>query len=249
MENRHLDLHESSDPASGIDMIRASRRVFLTFGLGMIVTGCTQSARTASSIPGPIWPDLPMPELPPDAVDIATAPAQRRLELPEGVFARSSWAKGKFMPGLMERMVPVRYITVHHDGMDAFFGDSRASSTERLELIRRSHRYKGWGDIGYHFVIDRAGRVWEARHRYFQGAHVKDHNEGNIGVMAMGNFDLQAPTNAQLEGLGRHVSLLMKMYNVPTRNIRTHQEWAVTACPGRTMQRHMDTVRNNHQLG
>lgn len=249
MENRHLELRNDSDSASGIDMIRASRRAFLALGLGMIATGCSQTPRTTLSMPGPIWPDLPMPELPPEAVDVASDPDRHRLELPEGVLTRSSWAQGKFMPGLMNRMVPVRYITVHHDGMEPFYGDSRASSTERLEVIRRSHRNKGWGDIGYHYVIDRGGRVWEARHRYFQGAHVKDHNEGNIGVMAMGNFDEQTPTDAQLEGLRRHVATLMQMYNVPMRNVRTHQEWAVTACPGRTLQRHMDTVRNNHQLG
>lgn len=249
MENRHHELRDTSDPASGIDILRTSRRAFLTFGLGMIAAGCSELPKTVSSMPGPIWPDLPMPELPPGADVVLPVPAQHRYELPEGVLSRSSWAKGKFMPGLMNRMVPVRYITVHHDGMDPFYGNSRASAAERLEVIRRSHRNKGWGDIGYHFVIDRGGRVWEARHRYFQGAHVKDHNEGNLGVMAMGNFDLQMPTNAQFEGLGRHVKLLMQMYNVPARNIRTHQEWAVTACPGRQLQRHMDVVRDNHMFG
>ena len=249
MENRHHELRDISDPASGSNLLKTSRRVFLTFGLGMVAAGCSKLPNTVSSMPGPIWPDLPIPELPSGAIDVSPDPAQRRYELPQDVLSRSSWAKGKFMPGLMNRMVPVRYITVHHDGMDSYYGDSRASAVERLEVIRRSHRNKGWGDIGYHFVIDRGGRVWEARHRYFQGAHVKDHNEGNIGVMAMGNFDQQMPTNAQLDGLGRHVKMLMQMYNIPIRNIRTHQEWAVTACPGRQLQRHMNTVRDNHSLG
>lgn len=149
----------------------------------------------------------------------------------------------------MDRMLPVQYVTVHHDGMDPFYGTDARSTAARLEAIRRAHRNKGWGDIGYHFAVDREGRVWEGRPLAWQGAHVKNHNEGNIGVVALGNFDRQTPTPAQLQALNRIVSHLLRRYNVPLARLKTHQEWSATACPGINLQRYMITARNNRQFG
>ena len=64
-------------------------------------------------------------------------------------------------------MLPARYITIHHDGMpEAFTSTTKVSAASRLETIRKSHlRRDGgrWGDIGYHFAIDPAGRLWQGR--------------------------------------------------------------------------------------
>lgn len=242
------------DQASGsVDLSSnssATRRAFLLMSLGFVVTGCAQQSQRLSSLPAPAWPDLPIPEVPDyKSSDPKETSAPRGYQLPKGVLGRSEWSHGKAVPALMNRMLPIRYITVHHDGMTPFYGDDRASAADRLEFIRRAHRNKNWGDIGYHFVIDRGGRVWQARSLYYQGAHVKDYNEGNIGVMCLGNFEEQTPTMAQLSGLNLHLSQLMQAYNVPMKRLRTHQEWAATACPGRNLQKHLDVVRNNDQLG
>ena len=61
-------------------------------------------------------------------------------------------------------MLPVKYITVQHDGMSPFTTTSKSAAASRLETIRRSHlRRDGgrWGDIGYHFAIDPSGRLWQ----------------------------------------------------------------------------------------
>jgi hypothetical protein len=237
-----------SDRAGAMDVTDAtSRRWFMLMGLGLLATGCAAPATTrrTTSLPGPDWPDK------------VAEPAHREPELPTrlpeagpgaGVLSRTAWAKGRPVPSLMKRMLPVRYITVHHDGMTPFWGDTAAAATERLELIRRGHRNQNWGDIGYHYIVDRGGRIWEGRSLAYQGAHVKDHNEGNIGVMCLGNFDEQAPTQAQIAALNRHLGALMRQYGVSMRQVRTHQEWASTACPGRQLQRHMDTVRRGSAI-
>jgi hypothetical protein len=151
----------------------------------------------------------------------------------------------------MNRMTPIRYITVHHDGMDPFHDSARADVAAHLELIRQLHRRRGWGDIGYHFAVDPAGRVWEARPLSWQGAHVKDHNPGNIGIVVLGNFEVQALTSAQREALQSHLIVLMRTYNVPPSGVYTHQEWegAATACPGEQLQHYMDTLRRRGGLG
>lgn len=216
------------------------RRAFLMAGAALLLSGCAQAVNTAA-LPSPVWK-------PRELGPLDVKPVQPEV-LAGNVIPRSQWAQsGAFMP-LLNPMLPVRHITVHHDGMDPFYATDERGTKDRLERIRRAHRDRGWADIGYHFVVDRDGRVWQGRLLNWQGAHVKDHNEGNIGIVALGNFDRQTPSAPQIASLNRHLSLLMKQYRVPLANVKTHQEWAATACPGANLQRYMVAVRKNRQLG
>ena len=81
------------------------------------------------------------------------------------------------------------------------------------------------GPIGMvRFAIDRAGRVWECRPLAYQGAHVRGHNDGNIGILVMGNFDVQRPSPAQVRALGGHVNALCLSYGIPKRQVHTHRQ-------------------------
>lgn len=228
----------------------ATRRRFLLIGLGALLTGCAQQQRSVRTLPGPAWDARPAPVPPVEepAIAIAPTPAPAAPSVP-GVLARTRWATGRPIPSRMNAMLPVRYVTVHHDGMDPFTGDDARAAAARLDAIRRAHLNRGWGDIGYHFAVDRAGNVWEGRPLAYQGAHVKDHNEYNLGVVALGNFDRQQPTRAQLAALHRHVRLLVCTFGVPGSRLRTHQEWAPTACPGRHLQRYMVNARSTGTFG
>jgi len=140
----------------------------------------------------------------------------------------------------------VTRITVHHEGSDAFTATSQGAVAARLEDVRRCHRHrKGWSDIGYHYIIDGAGRVWEGRPLEYQGAHVRDHNEHNIGVMALGNFDIQHPTHPQLSTCIRLVRELRQRHGVRLSSIRTHRQWVATSCPGRWLQAKFMQMKNN----
>jgi N-acetyl-anhydromuramyl-L-alanine amidase AmpD len=107
---------------------------------------------------------------------------------------------------------------------------------------------RGWGDIGYHYVIDRSGRIWEARPIQYQGAHVASNNENNLGIMVLGNFDKQQPTDAQMATLRQALIRFRKTYNVPVSRVYTHQEITPTACPGRSLQPRMVAMRKGNQL-
>ena len=200
-----------------------SRRRFLLVGAGLLAAGCAPATRLVKDLPGPAWDlqSLPRPATSlPDGSLVAPEAGSVLAPDPglpghERLMVRSTWASGHPVPSLMRRMTRIRYITVHHDGMRPFLGNHQRDAAARLEAIRRGHRGSNWGDIGYHYAVDRSGTVWEARPLVFQGAHVKDHNEGNIGVVVLGNFDEQRPTNAQIEGLRRHVTQLMRTYHIP----------------------------------
>ena len=229
------------DEPAGHELSIANRRSFLMAGLGLFLAGCAQKAVT-TSLPSPVW-------RPRELAPYEAAPSVAPAPMPGNVLARTQWAGGAPVPSLMNPMLPVRNITVHHDGMEPFFATDTRSTAARLEKIRMAHRGKGWGDIGYHFIVDRDGRVWQGRPLNWQGAHVKDHNEGNIGVVALGNFDRQSPSAPQIAALNRQITALMRQYRVPVSSVKTHQELAPTACPGTNLQRYMVAVRSNRQIG
>ena len=74
---------------------------------------------------------------------------------------------------------------------------------------------------------------------------MKNHNEGNIGVLVMGNFERQQPTAAQMKTLDRVLRDLMRTYRVSKSRVYTHREWpdAETACPGRNLQPKVASLR------
>lgn len=234
----------------------ATRRGFLLSGLALLLAGCSGPQRTTSTtaLPGPSWrtrtPPTPMPS--PPRRDYVPPSRAGVSGTSSGLIARSRWTSAGPSLALMNRMQPVRCITVHHDGIGPFHDMDQRAAMARLESIRRYHRESlGWGDIGYHYSIDRSGRVYECRSLTYQGAHVKNHNEGNIGVMLLGNFDQQTPSSAQIDALIAQLSGLMQTHGVPVNRVHTHREWqgAVTACPGGSLQASMNNIRQRRLIG
>jgi len=230
------NINSNLDASKGL----AARRTFL-LASAMFLVGCG-TKKVTTTLPSPIWSGSQPPtlDLPPSG---AVLPSPTMML---GAISRNSWAEGQPIPRNMNRMLPARYITLHHDGMSAFTSTSKTSAASRLETIRKSHlRRDGgrWGDIGYHFAIDPAGRLWQARPLTWQGAHVRAKNEGNIGVVVLGNFERQSVNRAQLAAVTSTLQSLMNNYRVPVSRVRTHQEWAATACPGRSLQQAMVGIR------
>lgn len=257
-ESNRMDMVTDS-PGDGPE----SRRVFLHAGLlaavSLLLPGCASSGRSRDvTMPGVPWEkgvsdrgassDYDFERSEPSETPSRRTQRQRRTTSSSNVLSRREWAGGDPIPSRMDRMTPVNRITVHHDGMDPNWSTSRRDCAARIDLIRRAHQNRHWGDIGYHYVIDRSGRVWEGRPLRYQGAHVKHHNEGNIGVMCLGNFERQSPSRAQLRALTEHLQRLMAEHNVPRSRVYTHQELGVTACPGRALQRYMVEARRNGAL-
>ncbi len=174
------------------------------------------------------------------------APAGPDVVPPSGIVPRSQWARlGVARQDDIYSMNGIRRITVHHDGMPPTSLGSFRQVASRIEQIRQSHVVgRGWADLGYHYVIDPYGRIWEGRSIRYQGAHVKDQNENNLGILVMGNFEMQSPTTAALTSLDRFLFSQMQQYRISLTNVRTHKERAPTACPGRNLQAYMIQTRS-----
>ena len=106
--------------------------------------------------------------------------------------------------------------------------------------INRWHLKRGWKGIGYHYVILLDGIIEYGRNIYEQGAHVKNHNKGSIGICYIGGVESERGSNGkwiakdtrtpeQKESLLHVLKTLMAMF--PLATIYSHNEFANKACP------------------
>ncbi|MCW2605875.1 MAG: cspA, partial [Frankiales bacterium] len=65
----------------------------------------------------------------------------------------------------------------------------------------------GWSDIGYNFLVDRFGTVWEGRAggitRAVIGAHAGGFNTGTVGISMIGTYETDRPSAAMLESVAQ----------------------------------------------
>ncbi|MCA8962387.1 MAG: N-acetylmuramoyl-L-alanine amidase [Planctomycetes bacterium] len=172
----------------------------------------------------------------------AEAPDEPQVIPQIAVHSRREWG-ARPMRRNADAMGKVQAITIHHTG-EAGSPDVEDVGEVR-EYLRRQQRYaqrqRGWADIGYHFLIDPHGEVWEGRPLRFQGAHAGNPrlNKGNIGIAVIGNFQRSKPTTAQLATLERLLLQLCRTHHVQLDRVYTHSERRVsggladTVCPGR----------------
>lgn len=132
------------------------------------------------------------------------------------------------------------------------------SQSEADDLVRGIYRYhvssRGWSDIGYNFLVDRFGTVYEGRYggvtRPVVGAHAAGFNTNTFGVSLIGNFETMRPPTVMLGGLR---TLLAWKYDyhhvyvggevkyseygtnssVTLNRLSGHRDVGQTACPGR----------------
>lgn len=253
-------------PETRADVPRVSRRDLLAGGgllLGSVLLQACAGKKYSDSLPDPIAPseNPQVQQWAASALDGWNAPSIPFLPMPAtmpipmppdpslsgDVLPRSAWTRaGVARPRDIYALGGINRITIHHDGITPTIrAYAMRDVATRIEQIRQSHvAGRGWADIGYHFVVDPAGRVWEARSTRYQGAHVKDQNENNLGILVLGNFEVQQPTQPQLAAVDRFVSQQITRYRVSMGRVRTHREIAQTECPGRNLQSYLVRTRN-----
>ena len=109
---------------------------------------------------------------------------------------------------------------------------------DKVAEIDRWHRDRGWSGIGYHYVIDRNGAVASGRALERDGAHVKGHNKGTVGICLVGGATSSATdrfadnyTPQQDEALRKLIGDLQRTYR-GIKKITGHNQYAAKACPG-----------------
>lgn len=140
-------------------------------------------------------------------------------------------------------MTPER-ITIHHtESIQPMSGEA---AVNELQATQRFHQNgRGWIDMAYHYLIDGGGRIWEGRPMAVVGAHVKEKNDGNVGISLMGDFSKRKkrPTVAQMASLKRLTRWLSATYAIPVDRIKGHRDQEITECPGDALYAQLDELR------
>jgi hypothetical protein len=156
--------------------------------------------------------------------DAAAAPARAQPVLHAGpgqppIIARSEWAGRRSLPAVVPGYGEVKMAFVHHT--DSLNGYSPGEVPSIIHGIYVFHRYvRGWNDIGYNFVIDLFGRVWEARmggiDQAVVGAQAGGYNLESTGVAVLGTFDDVVPSSSALAAVQRLIAWKLSLHGVPT---------------------------------
>ncbi len=155
----------------------------------------------------------------------------------------------------------VQVLTVHHTAQKVT-GDNR-SGVERMRALYEYHaNSRGWGDIGYNFVIDEEGQIYEGRAggKSVVGGHAYCANVGTIGIALMGNFEVERPTQTQVKSLQWLLADLADEYRITlSRKIRFHgsnmepivghKTFVSTMCPGYYIWETLSQIRRNTSSG
>ncbi|MFP4458144.1 MAG: N-acetylmuramoyl-L-alanine amidase [Candidatus Zixiibacteriota bacterium] len=125
------------------------------------------------------------------------------------------------------------------------------------------HTYtNGWGDIGYQFVLDHLGNIYQGRYNSdlanldAVGAHVGGHNTGCVGLSVMGNFETATVHDATLTALYSLVAWKCDQRGIDPYgsswlvdgtypNISGHRDIGSTACPGANFYALMPSIRDS----
>jgi hypothetical protein len=156
---------------------------------------------------------------------------------------------------------------VHHTAGAA--GSSPAQSAAIVRGIQVYHvQGNGWNDIGYNFLVDRFGQVFEGRYggieRNVIGAHAQGFNTGSVGISVLGNYDSAALSPAAREAVSRviawrldvaHVHPLSRITSISSGNARFrkglpvwlravsgHRDTGFTSCPGKSVHGQLGAI-------
>jgi hypothetical protein len=125
------------------------------------------------------------------------------------IVPRTSWQADEKIVRTTPSYAPLlKLAIVHHTA-----GTNEYSPVQAAAIVRGIEVYhvkgNGWNDIGYNFLIDRYGTVYEGRGggitRNVIGAHALGFNSGTVGISLIGNFSSATPPPAMQSAL---VSLL-----------------------------------------
>ena len=119
-------------------------------------------------------------------------------------------------------------------------------------------RSRGWSDVGYNFLVDRFGRIWEGRYggvaRPVVGAHTLGYNDDAFAMSAIGNFEVTRPGQAVLDAYAQLFAWKLSLHGASANARQTlrgrtfptvsgHRDAGSTACPGQYLYARLGDLR------
>ena len=162
----------------------------------------------------------------------------------------------------------VKAAFVHHTASGNGYRCAQASS-----LIRGIYRYHvksmGWRDIGYNFLVDKCGNIYEGRAggvaKPVLGAHTLGFNTNSMGIAVLGSYGSTKPPAAVVEAVARLTAWKLGLHGANPKGktylksgggnlypkgkkvrlnvISGHRDGFATACPGQKLYGKLGSTR------
>jgi hypothetical protein len=174
---------------------------------------------------------------------------------PQPLFQRrSDWCPaGNCPPNTNPTTISVSHLIVHHS--------ATANTASSWAAVVRSFwdfhvNTNGWSDIGYNWLIDPNGVVYEGRGDNILGAHFCGTNGATMGVCVIGDFTSVAPAEAAVNQLRNLLAwkacniganplsaMLHTNSGLTLQRISGHRDGCSTSCPGNLLYNQLPSIR------
>jgi len=184
------------------------------------------------------------------------------------LLGREAWGANEAIRREAPRYAPsVQFALVHHTaGSNSYTASQSAAIVRGIEIYHVQGN--GWNDIGYNFLVDKYGQVFEGRYggvdKNVIGAHAEGFNTGSTGVAVLGTYGSAAPSAAARIALANllawrldvaHVDPLSTLTWVSGGNARFasgvpvmlravsgHRDTGFTTCPGAALYAQLGAI-------
>ena len=173
------------------------------------------------------------------------------------IFTRADWGANEKLRSGSPSYGTIKAGFVHHT-----VNANNYTREQVPSIIRGIYAYhtqsRGWSDIGYNFLVDRFGRIWEGRYggmaRPVIGAHTLGYNHLTFAMSAIGNFDIAEPPPAVAQAYAALFAWKLDRHDVAAKSTPTldgkkfnaisgHRDAGSTACPGRYLYAQLPSIR------
>ena len=184
------------------------------------------------------------------------------------IVTRKGWGADESWRDSRPEYAKVKMVFIHHTDSRNEYSQDEAPAIMRA-IYAYHARSLGWGDIGYNFLVDRFGTIYEGHYGGMQrgvvGAQVLGFNRGSVGISVIGDFAGDAIPAEALASVEKLVAWKLKVHHLKpggTARIRCtygqkfgtgqlvtfpvvagHRDANFTECPGNIFYPLLPTVR------
>jgi len=161
----------------------------------------------------------------------------------------------------------IKKIIVHHTDSELrdLTGDNKLDGLDYKAFVRAIYHFhavtRGWGDIGYNYIIDPLGNIYEGRYggEKVIGAHARCYNNGSIGIAIIGDYQDNIVPKPALDSLIILIAQKSKLLNIDPLgestfrgeilpNIIGHRDVGKTTCPGKNLYSLLSDIKERADI-
>ena len=134
------------------------------------------------------------------------------------IVPRADWGADQCPPRVAPSFGEVQLAFVHHTVTANDYGPNDSAAMV-LAICRYHRNSNGWNDIGYNFLVDKYGRVFEGRAGGVQapvvGAQAQGYNSESTGIANLGTYQDTPASDAAMGAMARLIAWKLPIHGVP----------------------------------